>query len=238
MKTLSLSAACSALLLIALPFCSNAAESRDSNKAKPAPAASSAVTTRTVSGKITLSGRGAKRVSLEDSIIYFIPDTPATPAAPGEFTLSMRNKVFIPRVMAVPVGSTVEIPNEDRISHNAFSPSKPNEFDLGTYMQGDTRGVVIEQEGIVKVYCNVHYHMVAFILALNTPYFSRADEAGNYNIEVPNQPGKLVIWHERADAYEEYLADSSQDEINAKLKITKRRIQQHNNKLGESYRRS
>src|ERR1044072_4353586 len=70
-------------------------------------------------------------------VVYAEPvDAPAARAA-RKVTLSQKNKTFQPRVLAVPVGSSVEFPNNDGIFHNVFSLSTPQPFDLGLYCAGE-----------------------------------------------------------------------------------------------------
>jgi len=107
---------------------------------------------------------------------------------------------FRPRVLAVPLGSTVKFPNGDDVFHNVFSYSKAERFDLGKYPKGESKGVTFEHKGLVDVRCEVHDHMRSFIHVFDHPYFAVAAEDGSYTI--PNvPPGRytLVAWKEFFD---------------------------------------
>jgi hypothetical protein len=118
------------------------------------------------------------------------------PLTRGE--LRQEHETFLPHVLAITRGSTVDFPNDDPIFHNVFSLSSAATFDLRRYPRGQSRSQTFPKAGIVKVYCNIHSHMSATILVLDTPYFAIPDLAGRY--ELPNvPPGQytLVGWHER-----------------------------------------
>ena len=195
-----------------------------------------------LTGKLKLSGSGARTANIADAIVYFVPDDLSqVELAAGEYEMSMVRKQFVPRTMAVPVGSMVNIPNLDTISHNAFSPKSslfPNGFDLELYGKGTTRSFETKEPGVIRVYCNVHYHMVAYVLALETPFHTQPDSQGNFSLEVPDVPGKIVVWHERTNDFTQTVNPEENEFIEARLRITKRRLPVHNNKFGRSYRRS
>lgn len=103
---------------------------------------------------------------------------------------------FVPHVLPVLAGSTVDFSNSDSTRHNVFSPSKTKKFNLGTYPTGVTKKVTFEKTGVVSLLCNVHPEMSAFILALQNPYFALVDKHGKYKIsDVPPGDYTLVIWH-------------------------------------------
>jgi len=93
-----------------------------------------------------------------------------------------RNLAFYPRVLAVQVGSIIEFPNEDRVFHNVFSFHDGKRFDLGLYPVGTVRRVVFDRPGLSHLFCNIHPHMAAYIVAVPTPYFAVSDELGAFRI--------------------------------------------------------
>jgi plastocyanin len=109
--------------------------------------------------------------------------------------LDQRNERFVPRVVAVTVGSTVDFPNNDRTYHNVFSLSKTKRFDLGRYAAGHSKSVRFDRPGIVRVFCDIHSHMNAFILVFAHRYFSVTDASGRYEIDgVPPGTYTLSAW--------------------------------------------
>lgn len=111
--------------------------------------------------------------------------------------MDQRNETFVPHVLAVTTGTTVEFPNSDRIYHNVFSLSKTRPFDLGRYAVGRSKSVRFDRPGIVRVFCDIHSHMSAFILVFSHPYYDVTDGAGRYRIEnVPPGSYTLIAWNE------------------------------------------
>ena len=115
----------------------------------------------------------------------------------GRSRINQINEQFVPRVLAITTGTIVDFPNNDRIYHNVFSLSKPRTFDLGRYAAGGSRAVRFDRPGIVRVFCDIHSHMSAWILVFNHPFFATTDEDGRYVIRnVPPGSYSLAVWHE------------------------------------------
>jgi plastocyanin len=108
------------------------------------------------------------------------------------------HETFVPHVVAITRGSTVEFPNDDPIYHNVFSLSSAGTFNLGRFPRGQSRAQALSKNGVVKVYCQIHSHMSATIMVFDHPYFTIPDLDGSF--ELPNlPPGDYVLvgWHER-----------------------------------------
>jgi plastocyanin len=135
------------------------------------------------------------------SVVYLeeAPQAAFETAPPGRARLDQRNETFVPYVVAVTVGSTVDFPNDDPIYHNVFSLSKPKRFDLGRYPRGQSRSVVFDRPGVVRVFCEIHSHMSAFILVFAHRYFATTDAESRYRIEgVPPGSYTLAVWNDGA----------------------------------------
>jgi len=113
--------------------------------------------------------------------------------------IEQREKTFAPHVMAVPVGSTVSFPNFDPIYHNVFSLSKTKSFDLGMYKNGETRDVKLDKPGIVRLGCNLHANMSAYLIVVEAPHYTVVDTDGNYSFK-SLAPGKYKVqtWSEQS----------------------------------------
>lgn len=112
--------------------------------------------------------------------------------------IRQEGEAFVPRVLAVTRGSTVDFPNADPFYHNVFSLSGAANFDLGRYPKGRSRSRQFRKPGLVKVFCHIHSHMSASILVLDHPYFVVPDLDGSFTLSnLP--PGRYTIvgWHER-----------------------------------------
>lgn len=112
--------------------------------------------------------------------------------------MDQKNERFVPHVLAIARGEEIRFLNSDSIYHNVFSLSSAKSFDLGRYPQGKYRTVRFDRPGIVNVYCDIHTHMNAYILVLDTPYFSMTSEDGKFIL--PNLPAgdyELNMWYGR-----------------------------------------
>ncbi len=111
--------------------------------------------------------------------------------------MDQRSLRFVPHVLAVQVGTTVEFSNSDPLAHNVFSISPAKRFNLGLYGSGTSRAIKFDMPGVVQVLCNVHREMSAYIVVLKNPYFARAAADGSFRIAgVPGGSHRLRIWHE------------------------------------------
>jgi plastocyanin len=116
---------------------------------------------------------------------------------PGRAVMDQREERFVPHVLAVTTGTTVDFPNTDHIYHNVFSLSKTKQFDLGRYAAGRSKPVRFDRPGIVRVFCDIHSHMNAFILVFSHPFFAMTDTDGRYRIDnVPPGSYNVIAWNE------------------------------------------
>ena len=134
--------------------------------------------------------------------------------------MDQRNERFVPHVLAIVAGTTVDFPNSDPTYHNVFSFSKTRRFDLGRYAAGRSKAVRFDQPGIVRVFCDIHSHMSAFILVFSHRYFAVTDEEGRYRIDnVPPGTYSVVAWHESlpSDTRRVSVADGGEVDLNFTL---------------------
>jgi plastocyanin len=133
------------------------------------------------------------------NVVVYLKDAPYRGTlAPRKASMNQERETFVPHVLAVTRGSTVDFPNVDPIYHNVFSLSSVSTFNLGRYPTGQSRRQTMTKAGIVKVYCQIHSHMSATILVFDHPYFAIPELDGSF--EIPNlAPGDYTVvgWHER-----------------------------------------
>lgn len=116
---------------------------------------------------------------------------------PARVRMDQRNETFIPHVLAVTAGTLVDFPNNDSTYHNVFSLSRAKRFDLGRYARGRSKAVRFDRPGIVRVFCDIHSHMSAFVLVFSHPYYSTSETDGRYRIDnIPPGSYTVTVWHE------------------------------------------
>lgn len=151
----------------------------------------------TTAGVIKGTVDGGKKLKKAVAVVYLTD-------AKGEFkqpdknpTMDQHNMTFIPHVLPIQVGTTVDFLNNDEVRHNVFSPDK-EKYNLGTWPTGGVKPRTFSRKGVYTQLCNVHPEMEAFVVVLDTPYFATTDKDGNFTINnVP--PGEYTVkaWHEK-----------------------------------------
>lgn len=115
---------------------------------------------------------------------------------PGRFTINQRNMAFVPFVLVIPVGSTVEFGNLDPFRHHVYSFSPARKFELKLFGEGETRPVRFDKPGLVAIGCNIHDSMQAFIQVVDTPFARKTDQAGRVTLRgVPADLRRVRVWH-------------------------------------------
>ncbi len=160
---------------------------------------SSAALLLVCAGAVRAQGEVSGRVlgdRFTPAVVYAsdLPDAAASPHLRA--TLKQRHLQFVPQVLPVLQGTTVEFANEDSTAHNVFSPSAPDPFDLGTFGEG-IRTHVFREPGPRVILCNVHVEMVAWILVLRNPHFVAVDGQGQFALKLPAGRHHLVLWRPR-----------------------------------------
>jgi plastocyanin len=135
---------------------------------------------------------------LRDFVVYIEHPAPVKPSQPIIKTISQKGATFMPRVMPIVAGTTIEWPNQDDIYHNVFSISEAKPFDLDLYKSPEVKRVPFDKPGRVDVFCSIHTTMSCVILVLENPWFAVSDSKGGYTItNVPPGNYTLKAWHER-----------------------------------------
>jgi plastocyanin len=140
-------------------------------------------------------------------VIYLdsVPGAADTTGRAASLTMKQHDETFVPHVLAVVRGSTVEFPNDDPVFHNVFSLSGARTFDLGRYPKGTSKSVKFDRSGIVQVFCHIHSDMSAVVLVLDNPFFTTPAN-GHYAIDgVPPGDYRVIAWHERIRPIERRL---------------------------------
>jgi plastocyanin len=193
--------------------------------------------------KVTVeSASPRKDASNANVVVWLTPSAGETPPVePKRVRLAQHNKQFEPHLLVIPVGSTVDFPNEDPFFHNVFSLYKGKRFDLGLYEAGSSRAVKFDKPGVSFIFCNIHPEMSAVIVAMPTPYFGVSNASGDVTIpDVPAGRYRVETWYERSSS--DLLGAVARDVTLPGASTIALRVRQtvegpiaHKNKFGKDY---
>ena len=175
---------------------------------------------------------------LHDFVVYItgpltnsaLPKAPAGTAPQRVVTRRILQKEanFVPHVLPIQVGTTIEWPNQDDILHNVFSISDPKPFDLGLYKDPELKRVTFDKPGRVDVFCSIHTTMSCIILVLESPWFAATDDRGRYTINgVPPGVYQLRAWHERLPAQEREITVPETGEVRMDFQLGIKNLPQY-----------
>ncbi|MSQ81808.1 MAG: hypothetical protein EXR77_02695 [Myxococcales bacterium] len=151
-----------------------------------------------VSGVIKVTLKGAAKPSATGVVVYLVGFTEPAPATKAE--MQMEAKGFMPQVVPVTAGQTIDFPNRDSVYHNVFSASATKPFDLGQYPQGESKSRLFGSPGVIDVYCNIHPLMAATILVLPNRKWTVVGKDGKFSIDaVPVGKWTLYAYSRFAD---------------------------------------
>ena len=201
----------------------------------------------TVKGRVELIEKGGRRATDLSDVVVYVDGARAKPrparGAPAleplpKVTMTMKGKGFIPRVVVIPVGGTVDFPNEDPIFHNVFSVSGDNRFDLDLYKRPKSSSWTFQRAGVARDYCNIHPQMSGVVVVRDNLYFAKARQDGTFAIpDVPAGKYTLKAWNERTDEPAREVTVPAQGDVEVSLTLDASSFKRvsHKNKFGKDY---
>ena len=151
-----------------------------------------------IKGKVSVQG-----IKTAENIVVYVDVIPdkKSDAPKDHVVIDQRKMAFLPHVVAVQQGTTVEFLNSDPVGHNVYWPSvsgnKKLSHNLGTWPKGEKKPFQFNDLGTASLLCNVHPEMSGYVIVVPTPYFAVTDKDGN--LEIKNRPaGKYTLktWSE------------------------------------------
>jgi plastocyanin len=133
-----------------------------------------------------------------DAVVVAVPadGVPRSGARSRDVVIDQVDKEFIPRVLAVLVGTLVAFPNHDNVRHQVYSFSPAKRFDLPLYSGVPAQPIVFDKPGVVVLGCNIHDWMIGYVLVVATPHFAKTDTAGVARLrDLPAGAYDLHAWH-------------------------------------------
>ena len=159
-------------------------------------ALASAAYAGTIHGKVSgVNGESVVYVEAVAGKIY--------PAPTQHPAMDQKGLMFVPHLIVVQVGTSVDFTNSDSVAHNVFwsgiSGNKKLGHNLGTWPKGQKQSFKFDNPGVVPLLCNVHPEMSAYVIVSPTPYFAKTDASSEFKIdEVPDGSYTVTAWHEGA----------------------------------------
>jgi plastocyanin len=151
-----------------------------------------------IKGKVSVQGiKSAENIAVYVDVIA----DKKFDAAKDHVVIDQRKMAFIPHVVAVQQGTTVDFLNSDPVGHNVYWPSisgnKKLSHNLGTWPKGDKKPFQFNDLGTAPLLCNVHPEMSGYVVVVPTPYFAVTDKEGNFEIKnIPAGKYTLKTWSE------------------------------------------
>lgn len=181
---------------------------------------------------------GGKKPQPGDDSVAWMPTLKSTGADNDRVKIAQNKKQFEPRISVVSTGSTVDFPNYDRVFHNVFSLSKPQPFDLGLYRRGKSESVRFHDPGLIQIYCNIHPHMVAYLMVVDSRRHGVADADGHITLRnIPPGPTVVEGWNVRGGMWsrEVTVRPGRTTALTVELDVSGWRDASHLNKYGKEY---
>jgi plastocyanin len=157
---------------------------------------SGCATTGAIRGRVQMPGKVSQRQATEPVIMAWLEagTPPVRPA--GRARIAHAGGKFVPSVLVVVPGTTVEFVNQDRVYHNAFSVSPKMRFDLGTYSPGRSRETRFNRAGIVQIFCELHKDEMGFIVVAPDRWHTRPQPDGAFALhDLPPGSYMVRVWH-------------------------------------------
>ena len=155
-----------------------------------------AVTSASPAGELAMSVMDREGHGVDDVVVTVAPlEKHGVTAALTTAVMDQRNVAFVPRVLVVPVGTNVDFPNNDKVSHQVYSFSPAKKFQLPLYKGAPHTPVTFDHEGLVVLGCNIHDAMAGYIYVTDAPLFGKTDETGVLHLQnVPPGDYRITVW--------------------------------------------
>lgn len=170
-----------------------------------------------IKGKVSVKVKKYRK----NSVVYIESVAGDFPPPEEHASMDQEELVFIPHVLVVLKGGTVDYLNGDDVAHNVFSPDDvADKMNLGTWAKGEVRPHTFNKLGVAAMLCNVHAEMEAYVVVLQNPYFSKTDKGGNYTIEgVPPGEYTLKVWNKKYKAKDQKIEIKSGETLTVDFKL-------------------
>ncbi len=145
----------------------------------------------------TIEGTVAHARGTGDLVVYIVSAPGSYPAPAQHALMDQKRMTFVPHVLPIVVGTTVDFLNSDAVSHNVFTPDHET-YNLGTWPKGEKHSYTFKKPGVYTQLCSIHPEMLGFIVVLQNPHFAVTKTDGRFSItNVPAGQYTLKVWGEK-----------------------------------------
>jgi plastocyanin len=156
---------------------------------------------RVAAGELSVMVKSTKGEPVADAVVSLLPLDGVVPAPTrAAVSIVQQKQEFSAYVTVVQAGSRVLFPNQDTVQHHVYSLSKAKKFELPLHNPGQNESFVFDVPGLVTVGCNIHDWMLAYIVVVPTPWYSKTAATGLATVPAPAGRYRLELWHPRLAA--------------------------------------
>jgi plastocyanin len=147
-------------------------------------------------GELSMSVTDPSGHGVIDVVVTVAPvERVASATAPATAVMDQRNLAFVPPILVVAVGTSVQFPNNDTVSHQVYSFSSAKKFQLPLYKGERHAPVTFDRDGLVVLGCNIHDEMVGYIYVTDAPFFGKTDAVGMLRLQnLPAGDYRIAVW--------------------------------------------
>ena len=145
---------------------------------------------------LTVDVKNARGSTVADAVVYAVREGAGYAPAKRTAVMDQKNRTFVPHVLPVQVGTSVQFPNSDDIRHQVYSFSTAKTFQLPLYTGTPSKAIVFDKPGVASLGCNIHDRMSAYIVVVDTPHFAATGKTGRVRLaDLPAGKYVVQIWH-------------------------------------------
>jgi plastocyanin len=192
----------------------------------------------TLSAKVTTPGGEPLPMAVVTATAAGVAPSSAKPGSKA--VMVQTAKQFMPFVLPVQMGTSVEFPNRDPFRHQVYSFSPAKTFELKLYGGSEAGAVTFDKEGVVPLGCNIHDNMLAYVYVVGTPYFAVTAQLGEGKItELPAGDYTVKVWHPNQKSSEGNtgtvrIAESGESTITVQMELKRGRTQRKPGAIDEN----
>ncbi len=192
-----------------------------------------------IAGRVAVLAGDAATEDRSGVLVYVEAVTEARRGPAKTHQMGQQDKAFLPPVLVIQKGDSVEFPNHDHIFHNVFSLSKGLSFDLGLHKSGTRPTTTFDRPGSADVFCNIHPQMLATIKVLDNGYFALSGRDGSFRIAgIPAGSHAVVAWTRNGKEQRKTVVVEAGQTAQASFEVVEtRRLRIHVRKDGTPYPR-